>query len=54
MLGRLMGDETHDDDSPKRAIGVPIAAMVESMATAGLAGGRRQWCHAAEVREGTL
>src|SRR5665213_2620989 len=54
VLGRLMGGETHDDDAPECAIGVPIAAMVEAMAAGGLSGGRRQWCHTAEIRERTL
>ena len=49
-----MGGETHDDDAPECAVGVPIAATVEAMATGGLSGGRRQRCHAAEVRERTL
>lgn len=33
VLGRLMCGEAHDDESPERTVGVPIAAVVEAMAT---------------------
>ena len=52
--GRRIGGETHDDDTPERAVGMPVAATVEPVATAGLARGRWQRCHTAEIRERTL
>ncbi len=51
---RLMGGESHDDDTPERAVGGAIAATVEPMATGGLSGQRRQRCHTTEIRERTF